>query len=158
KEVQPFYQRLHCYVRSRLQKQYGKDVVKDGEPMPAHLLGNMWAQEWSHVYDLVEPFKGKSTSYGPKLKKYDPKAMVKLGERFFVSLGLAPLPETFWERSLFTRPRDREVVCHASAWDLDYVDDLRVKMCIKPTEEDLVTIHHELGHDYYSREYASLPM
>jgi peptidyl-dipeptidase A len=157
-EVRPFYQRLHCYVRSRLQKQYGKDVVKDGEPMPAHLLGNMWAQDWSHVYDLVEPFRGKSTSYGAKLKKYDAKSMVKLGERFFVSLGLAPLPETFWERSLFTRPRDREVVCHASAWDLDYVDDLRVKMCIKPTEEDLVTIHHELGHDYYSREYSGLPM
>jgi peptidyl-dipeptidase A len=157
-EVRPFYERLHCYVRSRLQKQYGKEVVKDGEPMPAHLLGNMWAQDWSHVYDLVEPFKGKSTSYTAKLKQYDPKAMVKLGERFFVSLGLAPLPETFWERSLFTRPRDREVVCHASAWDLDYVNDLRVKMCIKPTEEDLVTIHHELGHDYYSREYASLPM
>jgi peptidyl-dipeptidase A len=157
-EVQPFFQRLHCYVRSRLQKQYGKDVVKDGEPMPAHLLGNMWAQDWTHIYELVEPFKGKSTSYGAKLQKYDAKAMVKLGERFFVSLGLAPLPETFWERSLFTRPRDREVVCHASAWDLDYVNDLRVKMCIKPTEEDLVTIHHELGHDYYSREYASLPM
>ncbi len=157
-EVRPFYQRLHCYVRSRLQKQYGKDLVKDGEPMPAHLLGNMWAQDWSHIYDLVEPFKGKSTNYGAKLKKYDAKAMVKLGERFFVSLGLAPLPETFWERSLLTRPRDREVVCHASAWDLDYVDDLRVKMCIRPTEEDLVTIHHELGHDYYSREYAGLPM
>ena len=157
-QVRPFYERLHCYVRSRLQQRYGKEVVKDGEPMPAHLLGNMWAQDWGHIYELVEPFKGKSTSYAAKLKKYDAKAMVKLGERFFVSLGLAPLPETFWERSLFTRPRDREVVCHASAWDLDYVNDLRVKMCIKPTEEDLVTIHHELGHDYYSREYAGLPM
>jgi len=157
-DVRPFYERLQCYVRARLQDRYGKEIVEDGQPIPAHLLGNMWAQDWTHIYDLVEPFKGKSTSYAAKLKAYDAKRMVELGERFFVSLGFEPLPSTFWERSLFTRPRDREVVCHASAWDLDYVNDLRVKMCIKPTEEDLVTIHHELGHDYYYRAYSSLPM
>ncbi len=157
-EVRPFYERLHCYVRSRLQKRYGKKEVPDGAPIPAHLLGNMWAQDWTHVYDLVEPYPGKSTSFEAKLKAYDAKAMVKIGERFFVSLGLDPLPATFWERSLFTRPSDREVVCHASAWDITYADDLRVKMCIRSTEEDLVTIHHELGHDYYSREYSALPI
>ncbi|HEX4339092.1 MAG TPA: M2 family metallopeptidase [Polyangiaceae bacterium] len=157
-DVRPFYERLHCFVRSRLQKRYGKERVKDGAPIPAHLLGNMWAQEWTHLYDLVEPVKGQSTSIAAKLKAYDAKGMVKLGERFFVSLGLEPLPPTFWERSLFTRPKDRDVVCHASAWDISYSDDLRIKMCITPTEEDLVTIHHELGHDYYSREYSNLPM
>ena len=157
-EVRPFYESLHCYVRSRLQQRYGKDRVKDHAPIPAHLLGNMWAQDWAHVYDLVEPFKGQSVNVTAKLKSYDPKRMVKVGERFFVSLGFPPLPATFWERSLFTRPRDREVVCHASAWDITYADDLRIKMCIEPIEGDLVTIHHELGHDYYSLEYSGLPI
>jgi peptidyl-dipeptidase A len=157
-QVRPFYERLHCYVRSRLQKRYGKDKVKDGAPIPAHLLGNMWAQDWMNIYDLVEPFKGQSISLEKKLKTYDAKDLVRLGEKFFVSLGFEPLPKTFWERSLFTRPRDREVVCHASAWDINFADDLRIKMCISASEEDLVTVHHELGHDYYSLEYSKLPI
>jgi peptidyl-dipeptidase A len=84
--------------------------------------------------------------------------MVELGERFFTSLGLDPLPKSFWERSLFTRPKDREVVCHASAWDVSWNDDLRIKMCIEPTEDDLITIHHELGHDYYFHYYYKQPV
>jgi peptidyl-dipeptidase A len=73
-------------------------------------------------------------------------------------MGLKPLPQTFFERSQFTQPRDREVVCHASAWDVTYENDLRIKMCIKPTEEDLITIHHELGHNYYYTYYYTLPV
>lgn len=160
-DVKPLYDELHCYVNRKLAKKYGDKIVPAGKPIPAHLLGNMWAQEWANVYDLVEPYPGQgSLDVTKKLaaKKTEPKAMVKMGESFFTSLGLDPLPQSFWERSLFTRPQDREVVCHASAWDVTYNNDLRIKMCIKPTEEDLVTIHHELGHDYYFHAYYKLPM
>ncbi|HUL59054.1 MAG TPA: M2 family metallopeptidase [Anaeromyxobacteraceae bacterium] len=160
-EVKPLYEQLHCHVRARLQQVYGKQLVPDGQPIPAHLLGNMWAQDWSHLYPLVEPYPGAGSldvDAALRAQRWDAKRMVKAGEAFFTSLGLDPLPPTFWERSLLTKPRDREVVCHASAWDVTYSDDLRIKMCIRPTEEDLVTIHHELGHDYYFHAYFRLPI
>ena len=160
-EVKPLYDQLQCYVRGRLRQVYGKDKVPDHGAIPAHLLGNMWAQEWNNVYDLVEPYKGQPSldvSKKLKAKGYDPIRMVKLGESFFTSLGFDPLPQTFWERSLFSRPKDRDVVCHASAWDPQYADDLRIKVCIQPTEEDLITLHHELGHDFYFQSYFRLPI
>ena len=159
-QVKPLYDDLHCYVRARLQKTYGKDKVPDGAPIPAHLLGDMWAQEWTNVYPLVEPYKGQvSLDVDGALASqgWDWKRMVKTGEGFYTSMGLDPLPATFWERSMFVKPRDREVVCHASAWDVLADDDLRIKMCIKQTEEDLQTIHHELGHNYYDHYYIRLP-
>ncbi len=160
-QVKPLYDKLHCYVRSRLREVYGKDKIGEKAPIPAHLLGNMWAQEWENVYDLVEPWKGQASldvTKSLQKKKTGPKAMVAMGERFFTSLGLEKLPATFWDRSLFTRPKDREVVCHASAWDVTYGGDVRIKMCIEPKEEDLITIHHELGHDYYYQYYYKLPV
>lgn len=160
-EVKPLYDELHCYVRSQLRKRYGKDRIADKAPIPAHLLGNMWAQEWTALYDLAEPHRGVASldvTKKIKEKKLDERAMVKIGEAFFTSLGLDPLPRTFWERSLFKKPADREVVCHASAWDVGYNDDLRIKMCVEQKEEDLITIHHELGHDYYYHYYFKLPM
>ena len=162
-EVKPLYDDLHCYVRSQLQKHYGKDKVPDGKPIPAHLLGNMWAQEWTNIYPLVEPYKNAGSldvNAALAAQKWDPVKVAKTGEAFFVSMGLDPLPRTFWERSMLSKPRDREVVCHASAWDVTYSDDLRVKMCIHQpaTEEDLQTIHHELGHDYYFHAYYKLPV
>ncbi len=160
-QVKPLYDDLHCYVRARLGKTYGTDKVPPDGPIPAHLLGNMWAQEWGNIMPLVEPFKGESTldvTSEIKRQKYDSKKMVRIGEAFFTSLGFDPLPQTFWERSMFTKPLDREVVCHASAWDPSYSNDLRVKMCIKPTEEFLTTIHHELGHDFYFQSYYKLPV
>lgn len=160
-QVKPLYDDLHCYVRARLAARYGKDKVDPTGPIPAQLLGNMWAQDWANIYPLVEPYPRASSldvSAALKTQKYDPIKMVKVGEGFYTSLGLDPLPPTFWERSQFSKPRDREVVCHASAWDLTYANDLRIKMCIRQTEEDLVTIHHELGHDYYFHAYYSLPV
>jgi peptidyl-dipeptidase A len=160
-DVKPLYDDLHCYARKKLRAQYGKDKIPEKAPIPAHLLGNMWAQQWDAVYDIVEPYPGQgSLDVDKKLreKKYDSTKMVKLGEGFFTSLGLDPLPKSFWERSLFLRPKDREVVCHASAWDVSWNDDLRIKMCIEPTEDDLITIHHELGHDYYFHYYYKLPI
>jgi peptidyl-dipeptidase A len=159
-QVRPFYESLHAYVRSKLREKYGPDVVPERGPIPAHLLGNMWAQEWGNIYPLVAPKDadpGFDLTANLKAKGVDEREMVRYGERFFTSLGFAPLPQTFWERSLFTKPRDREVVCHASAWDIDYLDDLRIKMCIEVTEEDFTTIHHELGHNFYQRAYNKQP-
>lgn len=159
-QVKPLYVQLHAYVRWKLREKYGKDVVPEKGPIPAHLLGNIWAQEWNNVYPLLAP-KNADAGYDLtsilKARKTDARQMVKFGEGFFISLGFAPLPPTFWERSLFVRPRDRDVVCHASAWDIDNDDDLRVKMCIDITEEDFDTIHHELGHNFYQRAYNQQP-
>ncbi len=159
-QLRPLYDALHCYVRGRLQGTYGKDRVRDGAPIPAHLLGNMWAQTWENVYPLSEPYPGVAgidVDAALKARGWDQVRMVKAGEAFFTSLGLPPLPDTFWARSMLTKPRDREVVCHASAWDIDARSDLRIKACLKVNEEDLVTAHHELGHNYYQRAYEQLP-
>src|SRR6266851_8703897 len=158
-QVRPLYLSLHAYVRSKLREKYGNIVPANG-PIPAHLLGNMWAQEWENIYPLVAPKDadpGYDLTANLKAKNTQPLDMVRYGERFFTSLGFAPLPKTFWERSLFTKPADRDVVCHASAWDVDSKDDLRVKMCIQITEEDFRTIHHELGHNFYQRAYNPQP-
>jgi peptidyl-dipeptidase A len=120
----------------------------------------MWAQTWDNIYPLVAPADtdpGYDLTRNLKTRKTDYKQMVRYGEAFFTSLGFAPLPATFWTRSLFLKPADREVVCHASAWDVDFVDDLRLKMCIDITAEDFATIHHELGHNFYQRAYNTQP-
>jgi peptidyl-dipeptidase A len=159
-QVKPLYESLHCYVRARLAEKYGAEVVKPGEPIPAHLLGNLWAQQWANVYDVVQPAQAVGPGYSltEQLQKQnlDAVGMVKVGENFFSSLGFEPLPQTFWERSQFVKPRDRDVVCHASAWDIDQKDDLRIKMCIEITDEEFSVIHHELGHNYYQRAYNDL--
>ena len=156
-EVKPLYMALHTYVRSKLNEKYGDAVQPATGPIRADLLGNMWAQEWGNIYPLVAPEGAGDIGYDLteliEQKGLDEVGMVKVGEDFFSSLGFEPLPETFWTRSMFTKPADREVVCHASAWDVDNVDDLRIKMCIKKNADDFITIHHELGHNYYQRAY-----
>ncbi|MDE2667213.1 MAG: M2 family metallopeptidase [Acidobacteriota bacterium] len=160
-QVRPFYLSLHAYVRQRLRTHYGPEVVPADGPIPAHLLGNMWAQTWSNVFPLVAP---RETDPGFDLteilrsRKTTPRQMVSYGEGFFSSLGFAPLPQSFWDRSLFEKPRDREVICHASAWNVDAREDLRIKMCIDITAEDFNVIHHELGHNYYQRAYSQQPV
>jgi peptidyl-dipeptidase A len=159
-QLQPLYLSLHSHVRAKLREKYGDEVPTEG-PIPAYLLGNIWAQDWSNVYDLVAPGgTARAVSLDAILKQRNtqPVEMARIAERFFTSLGFEPLPKTFYERSLFVKPRDREVVCHASAWDVNSVDDLRIKMCIDQTEEDFTTIHHELGHNFYQRAYSHLPV
>ena len=160
KQIEPFYKNLHCYVRARLNDKYGDAVQPRTGPIRADLLGNMWAQQWGNIYPIVAP-KAVTPSYNLDdllvNAGYDPTKMVKTGESFYVSMGLPPLPDTFWTRSQITRPRDREVVCHASAWDLDDADDIRVKMCTKVNGEDFYTVHHELGHNFYQRAYKGQP-
>ena len=156
-EVKPLYDELHTYVRGQLNKKYGDSVQGKTGAIRADLLGNMWAQEWGDIYDIVAPAGSGDIGYDIgellKAKKVDEIGMVKIGEGFFSSLGFAPLPETFYARSQFLKPADREVVCHASAWNITNVDDLRIKMCIKINSNDFVTVHHELGHNYYQRAY-----
>lgn len=160
-QVKPLYESLHAYVRMRLRQHYGDDVVPAKGPIPAHLLGNMWSQSWSNIYPLVAP---KDADPGYDLttilqqRNVDAVEMVKIGERFFTSVGFEPLPESFWSNSMFVKPRDRDVVCHASAWSIDFKDDLRIKMCIEINEEDFITVHHELGHNFYQRAYNHQPL
>lgn len=181
-EVKPLYDELHCYTRTKLNETYGAKVQPATGPIRADLLGNMWAQEWGNIYDVVAPAGAGDLGFdvgdllkakgfvetrpdqvdGPdtpekQRRGYWEKQMFKIGEGFYSSLGLAPLPATFWDRTQFIKPLDREVVCHASAWDLDNRDDLRVKMCTKINSDDFVTIHHELGHNYYQRAYNRNP-
>ena len=159
-QVRPLYLSLYTFVRARLSKKYGPGVVPPDGPIPAHLLGNPWAQQWGNIYPLLglpENSSGYDLTELLRAKKLDAHGMVKYGENFYTSLGFAPLPNTFWERSLFTKPADREVVCHASAWSIDNKDDIRIKMCIQIKDEDFVTIHHELGHNFYQRAYKNQP-
>jgi peptidyl-dipeptidase A len=159
-QLQPFYEQLHCYVRARLNDRYGDTVVPMDQPIRADILGNMWAQDWSTLMPMVRPPGGRATYDTTQLltrARYTPVQMTETAERFYTSLGFPELPDTFWERSLLTRPRDRDVVCHASAWDVDNVDDLRVKQCIQINAEHFQTIHHELGHNFYQRAYNQQP-
>ena len=160
-QVKPFYENLHCYVRNRLNAKYGDEVQPDTGPIRADLLGNMWSQQWGNIYDVVAPTTGGESSYDLTQllvsKGFDAEKMVRTGENFYVSLGLDPLPQTFWERSMITRPEGREVVCHASAWDLDNEEDIRIKMCTQVNGDDFYTVHHELGHNYYQRAYKDQP-
>jgi peptidyl-dipeptidase A len=159
-QVEPLYNKLHCYVRAKLNTKYGAAVQPATGPIREDLTGNMWGQEWENIYDIVKP---QNVSLGYNLTAslvahgYDPVKMVHVADNWYQSIGFAPEPATFWERSLITRPRDREVVCHASAWDVDDKSDLRLKGCIIVTGEDFFTVHHELGHNMYQRAYSDQP-
>ena len=159
-QVKPLYDSLYTYTRRKLSEKYGKEVVAEDKPIPAHLLGNMWAQGWANIYPLLAPTnadRGYDLTQILKARKTDEKQMVRFGEGFFTSVGFEPLPQTFWERSLFAKPSDRDVVCHASAWDIDYEKDVRLKQCVQVNEEDFTVVHHELGHNYYQMAYAGQP-
>jgi peptidyl-dipeptidase A len=162
-QVKPLYEDLHCYVRGRLAQKYAGKMKDDGA-IPAHLLGNMWAQEWGNIYDVVEPYPGEASldiTTALKNAGVDEQRVAKMGEEFFVNLGLKKLPDTFWTRSMLVKPKDREVVCHASAWDIAYdnvKNDVRIKMCIQVDEDNLITVHHELGHIYYYQYYNDKPV
>jgi peptidyl-dipeptidase A len=159
-QVRPLYNSLYIYTRAKLNQKYGDAVVPKNGPIPAHLLGNMWSQEWGNIYDVLQPpaaDPGYNLTEILKRRNTDPKQMVRYGEGFFTSLGFEALPGTFWERSLFTKPGDHEVVCHASAWDIDARNDVRLKMCIQINDVDFQTVHHELGHNYYQMAYAPQP-
>lgn len=159
-QVKPLYEALHCHTRAKLNERYGDEVVPKTGPIPAHVLGNMWAQSWGEIFDIVAPADaspGYDLNQLLEQQAYDPIKITKAAEGFYTSIGFAPLPQTFWERSLFEKPRDRNVVCHASGRALDEKDDLRIKMCMTGTDEDFQVVHHELGHTIYQRAYKNQP-
>jgi peptidyl-dipeptidase A len=160
-QVKPLYEQMHCYTRAQLARKYGEDRVPAGKPIPAQLLGNLWAQQWNKIYDdVLKPYPAvaaPSVDSALKSQHYDALRMARSAESFYTSMGFRQLPASFWERSMLTRPRDREVVCHASAWHMDRNEDVRIKQCITPTEEDLQTIYHEMGHVYYDLSYKDQP-
>lgn len=160
-QVKPLYEALHCHVRAELNRVYGDEVAPKNGEIPAHLLGNMWAQQWGNLYSRMTPYPGASdfdVSAALEKQGYDAERMVRQAEKFYTDMGFPALPESFYRKSMLTKPRDREVVCHASAWDIDFEGDVRIKMCIKPDEENLLTIYHELGHIYYDLAYNPLPV
>ncbi len=160
-QMKPLYEQLHCYTRRKLNKMYGDKYVSKTGPMPAHLLGNMWAQSWGWLAKDLLPYpKEPPIDVTERIAKgpYDEKKLVKIAEGFYTSLGFPALPDTFWERSMFQKPKGKEAVCHASAWDVTFSNDLRIKMCIQRTHEELDVIHHELGHNYYYAAYYKAPI
>ena len=159
-QMAPLYTNLHCYVRRRLNAKYGEAVQPHTGTIRADLLGNMWGQDWSQIYDLVAPPKSASTYDMNKAlldQGYTPLKIVKAADSFYVSLGFAPLPDTFWQRSQFTQPAGKAVDCNASAWSVDGRADVRVKACFNVNAKDWRVAHHELGHNFYQRAYAAQP-
>ena len=159
-EVKPLYDELHCHVRAKLSETYGADKVALDKPIPAHLLGNMWSQTWDNIYDIMEPFPGVApvdVTAAMQSQGWDEIKMTKTAEGFFTSLGMPALPDSFYKNSMLKKPRDRNVVCHASAWDIDNGNDPRVKQCVEVNGEQFGTLHHELGHIYYYLLYKDQP-
>ena len=159
-EVKPLYDELHCHVRAKLSETYGADKVALDKPIPAHLLGNMWSQTWDNIYDIMEPFQGVApvdVTAAMQSQGWDEIKMTKTAEGFFTSLGMPALPDSFYKNSMLKKPRDRNVVCHASAWDIDNGNDPRVKQCVEVNGEQFGTLHHELGHIYYYLLYKDQP-
>ncbi|ESO94196.1 hypothetical protein LOTGIDRAFT_215685 [Lottia gigantea] len=160
-QLKPLYQQLHTYVRGKLIEKYGKEHFPSSGHIPAHLMGNMWAQTWSNIFPLLEPYPGKGdVDVTPEMlnQNYTVERMFRTAEEFFLSLGLKKMPNSFWNKSMLQKPTDgRDVVCHASAWDFGNTKDFRIKMCTDITMEDLITIHHEMGHIQYYLQYKDQP-
>ncbi|MCF7221117.1 M2 family metallopeptidase [Marilutibacter chinensis] len=189
-QVKPLYEQLHCYTRTRLEAKYGADRgAVAGGMLPAHLMGNMWQQDWGNLWDILAPYRSAGNlditgalesqwqqNFSTEMARHrgernasdlvemeraadlaTARQMTERAEDFYTSLGMPKLPATYWDKTQFIKPRDRDVVCHASAWPMDMADDVRTKMCIKPNEEDFTTIYHELGHVYYYLLYKDQP-
>jgi len=159
-QIAPLYHELHCYARQRLNARFGDTVQPASGAIRADLTGNMWGQNWSAIWDVLAPgdwVAGFDLDHALQTHGYDARKMVRAAEGFYTSLGLQPLPATFWERSQFTRPEGREVDCNSSAWTVDQHDDVRVKLCLRGTGSEWTVVHHELGHDYYNLAYQGQP-
>jgi len=155
--LKPLYEKLHAYVRNKLAAQYpGK--VQPGGALPAHLLGNMWAQQWNNIGDILKPYPSKPNLNvtGAMISQgWNQKKMFEKAEEFFTSMGLKPMPQEFWEGSILQKPEDgRDLTCHASAWDFYNGKDYRIKQCTRVNQEDFITVNHEMGHIQYYLQYS----
>ena len=155
-ELRPLYESLHCLVRARLGETYGTAVAPPDEAIPAHLLGSPWGGRWEALYDLVRsPERELRDELTRRLerRRIDAAAMARLGERFFHSLGFGPLPATFRARSRLVGAADAGIVCRPGAWHIDAGSDVRLRMCIEGSADDLVTVHEMLGRTHYHWAY-----
>jgi peptidyl-dipeptidase A len=160
-QLKPLYQQLHAYVRRKLQERYPTEPFPAEGHIPAHITGNMWAQDWNNIESLVRPFPDKpgvDVSEEMRNQGYTADRIFRLSEEFFTSLGLIAMPQEFWDKSMITKPSDREVVCHASAWDFYNHIDFRIKQCTEVDMEWLLTTHHEMGHIEYYLQYKEQPV
>jgi peptidyl-dipeptidase A len=137
------------------------------EPYPGVSSGDvtatlkaMRAKEYQAIHDA---FKGTPsvTDLADMEHEADTRIAIKMtriAEDFYTSIGMPALPDAFWKNSTLVKPRDRDMVCHASAWDFDLMNkDVRLKQCIEANEDDLFVVHHELGHIYYYLNYMNQP-
>ena len=150
KELYPLFRELHTYARYELAKKYAVKEIPD--LIPAHWLPNRWGQDWSSLVNV------EGINLDSALKTKDAEWIVKQGERFYVSLGFPELPKTFWEKSdLYPAPTDAKYKKnnHASAWHMDFDQDVRSLMSVIPNSEWYETSHHELGHIYYYLSYSN---
>ncbi|CAL1546901.1 unnamed protein product [Lymnaea stagnalis] len=161
-QVRPLYEQLHGYARRKLKEIYGADKFPASGHIPAHILGNMWAQSWENLIGVLKPFKDKpalDVTEEMKKQNYTAQKIFETADEFFGSLGLIRMVPEFWDKSLLEKPDDgREMVCHATAYDFYNGKDFRIKMCTDVTHEDFVTAHHEMGHIEYYMQYKDLPV
>ncbi|KAM7313925.1 angiotensin-converting enzyme-like [Ixodes scapularis] len=123
-EVAPLYKKLHAFVRMKLKSIYKGKLPTDGT-IPAHLLGNMWAQSWDNLYANLSSGSPLDVSEELVKQKWTVHKMWKTAEDFFVSMGLPNMTDTFWNKSVMTKPTDRDIMCHATAWDFFSHNDFR---------------------------------
>ncbi|KAH9492522.1 hypothetical protein Btru_046311 [Bulinus truncatus] len=160
-QIRPLYEQLHAYVRKKLQQKYKHVKFPSSGHIPAHILGNMWAQEWTNIIKDVVPYKDKPTvDVTDELKKqgYTAMKIFETADSFFGSLGLIKMVPEFWKNSIIEKQNGTDMVCHATAYDLYNGKDFRIKMCTDITQEDLVTVHHEMGHVEYYMQYKDHPI
>jgi peptidyl-dipeptidase A len=157
-QTKPLYEQLHAYVRAKLRERHGNIGSSADGPIPAHLLGNMWAQSWLGTLNFTQLFPSKpklDVTEEMKTQNYTAKKMFEIADKFFTDLGLEAMPAKFWDKSMITKPEGREVTCHASAWDFYNAQDFRIKQCTDITMQDLFTVHHEMGHVEYFLQYKN---
>lgn len=159
-QVKPLYIHLHKFVGRKLKERFGEKLdISDGY-IPAHVFGNMWAQSWQNLADLVKPFPNASSlniTGALQDQNYTVLKMFQTSNEFYTSLGLEDnaISYNVSAGALIEKPSDRDVVCHASAWDFCDGQNFRIKMCTKINYEDFITIHHEMGHIQYFLLYKN---
>ncbi|KAF8795120.1 Angiotensin-converting enzyme like protein [Argiope bruennichi] len=161
KKIQPFYKQIHAYVRKKLKMHYKRENIKSDGPIPAHLLGDMYAQQWSNIFNIVKPYPGYSgrpnVTKAMHKKKLAPIDMFIIAEKFFTSIGLKAMTPRFWHFSMIEKPVGKDADCHGASYDFYEKEDYRIGVCSQVNAFDLDVIHHEMGHIEYFMHYSHLP-
>ena len=148
-EVRPLFDALSCWTRHELAQRYRHRGEVPAQ-IPAHWIGNRWAQSWPGLVDGVD--------MDALVSDKEPEWIVQQAERFYVSMGFPELPQAFWDGSdLYPVPEgeERDKNDHASAWHVDLETDVRSLMSVEANWRWFGTTHHELGHIYYYLAYSN---